>query len=212
MKADRPQELAVVMPEARARIFRRIARRSALSLALIVAFELGGCASPGAGLAPLPPAGTIESSYVLGAGDRVQIVLYGTDEANTQYTVSDAGMIGVPLIGPVKAAGLTVTDLQSEITNKLAQGFIEHPKVSVEVILYRPFYILGAVTKPGAYPYAPGTTVQSAVAIAGGYTYRADEDFAITDRRINNAVVRGRSEPSDTVLPGDVIRISERYF
>jgi polysaccharide biosynthesis/export protein len=186
--------------------------RRLLPLVPIAALGLGSCSSPGADLAPLPPVGALESTYVLGACDRVQIVIYKTDEANSQYTVSDGGMIGVPLIGPVHAAGLTVAGLQNEIRDKLAEGFIENPKVSVEVILYRPFYILGAVTKPGAYPYVPGTTIQSAVAIAGGYTYRADESFAVTDRKLDHGGVRGRSDPDDDVLPGDVIRISERYF
>jgi polysaccharide biosynthesis/export protein len=186
--------------------------RRLLPLVPIMALGLAGCSSPGADLTPLPPAGAFENTYVLGAGDRVQIVIYKTDEANTQYTVSDSGMIGVPLIGPVHAAGLTVAGLQNEIKGKLAEGFIEKPQVSVEVILYRPFYILGAVTKPGAYPYVPGTTIQSAVAIAGGYTYRADESFAVTDRKADHGALHGRSDPGDEVLPGDVIRISERYF
>lgn len=181
-------------------------------LGLLSVATLGSCSSPGSDLKPMASPGPTENSYVLAAGDRLQIVLYGTDEANSQYTISDAGMIGAPLIGPVKAEGLTVAQLQARITDQLAQGFIEHPKLSIEVIAYRPFYILGAVTKPGAYPFAPGTTIQSAVATAGGYTYRADESFAVIDRKLGNATVRGRSEPSDSVLPGDVIRVAERYF
>ncbi|HWL20528.1 MAG TPA: polysaccharide biosynthesis/export family protein [Bradyrhizobium sp.] len=212
MKADRALGLAVSVPGAKSRILARGSAQGWLSLALIATLELGGCASPGSALAPLPSPGALESSYVLGAGDRIQIVLYGTDEANTQYTVSDAGMIGAPLIGPVKAAGMTVAQLQGEIRDRLAQGYVEDPKLSVEVIAYRPFFVLGAVTKPGAYPFAPGTTIQSAVATAGGYTYRADESFAVIDRKIDKTVAHGRSEPSDMVLPGDIIRISERYF
>jgi len=169
---------------------------------------LSACASPGDDLPPLPTPAVAEGNYSLGPGDRLQIVIYGTDEPNVQYTVSDAGFVGAPLIGPIKASGLTVTDFQNQLASRLSQGFIEKPKVSVEVIAYRPFYILGAVSKPGAYPFAPGTIVESAVATAGGYTYRANESFAVVDR----GDVRGRAKPGDMVLPGDVIHVSERYF
>ncbi len=182
---------------------------------------IAGCASDGAGLPPLSSSATLDDSYVLGAGDKLQIALYdanlGTDRpavgnGGEQFTVSESGSVDAPMIGAVPAAGLTVDQLKEQITAKLAQGYLKHPKVGVELVTYRPFYIVGEVNHPGAYPCTARSRVLSAVAIAGGYTYRANEDFAVVERKQGDKIVSGRVGPDTAILPDDVIRITQRYF
>ena len=150
--------------------------------------------------------------YTLGSGDKVRINVYGEDTLSGEFLVSGEGKVSMPLVGDVKAAGLTVNAFQEELRAALAQDYLKNPKVSVEVINYRPFYILGEVSKPGEYPYTHGLTVFNAVATAGGFTYRANQ------RRV---FIRGKSDTREhgveltgttLVTPGDTIRIGERLF
>lgn len=193
--------------------------------ATIVALALtAGCAPRGSDMAALETPSSLNSSYILGTGDRLEIVVYGTNTGDVavrpngagdgggQYVVSETGTVDAPYIGTVMASGLTVDALKQEITQKLAQGYINDPKVGVNVVAYRPYYIVGEVNHPGAYPATAKSRVISAVATAGGYTYRAAEDFAIIERRQGDKVVSGRASPDTPVLPDDVIRISERYY
>jgi polysaccharide export outer membrane protein len=182
---------------------------------------VGGCAPDGANLPSLTSSASLDNSYVLGAGDKLQIALYdanlGTDRpavgnGGDQFTVSESGTVDAPMIGATPAAGLTVDQLKEKITAKLAQGYLKHPKVGIELVTYRPFYIVGEVNHPGAYPCTTRSRVLSAVAIAGGYTYRANEDFAVVERRQGDKIVSGRVGPDTEILPDDVIRITQRYF
>src|SRR5271156_5937984 len=164
-------------------------------------------ASPGTGQAA---PGKV-SDYVLGAGDKLRITTFGEDDLSGEFQVSSTGIISMPLIGEVKAAGLTVSQVQSTITNKLADGYMKSPHVSLEVLNYRPFFIVGEVMKPGSYNYVNGMSVINAVAMAGGYTYRADKD----DIKIKHGGNEGKEEKVDestTVVPGDVITVPERFF
>src|SRR5215469_3503502 len=138
---------------------------------------LSGCSSTGADLPPLPPSTGLADAYVLGAGDKLRIVLYGGDPANArpvgndasnQFVVSDMGTVEAPYIGEVQAAGLTVDQLKRNITVKLADGYVKDPKVGIEVVVSRPFYIVGEVNHPGSYPCTVGSRLVSAVALAGG--------------------------------------------
>src|SRR6185437_5612838 len=157
---------------------------SGLCAASLVA-TLSGCASTGADLPPLPAATKLSDVYVLGAGDKLRIVLYGGDptnartggEAANQFVISDTGTVDAPYIGEIPAAGLTVDQLKRNITAKLSDGYIKDPKVGIDIVVSRPFYIVGEINHPGAYPCTTGSRLVSAVAIAGGYTYRANEDF-----------------------------------
>jgi protein involved in polysaccharide export with SLBB domain len=187
---------------------------------------VSGCTSPGADLPSLPDPPPVADAYVLGAGDKLLIRMFGAGSSvdgvvnaqsggtdpSGQATVSDSGLVAVPLVGELQASGLTVAQFKQEITAKLAQGYINNPKVGVEVLAYRPFYILGEVNRPGSYPYVVNLTVAGAVSISGGYTYRANEDFAVIERKQNGGVIKGRAEPTTRILPDDIIRISERYF
>lgn len=151
--------------------------------------------------------------YRLGADDKVRIIVFGEDSLTGEFTVSGgSGSISFPLIGDVQAGGLSIPELQKEIEDKLRDGFLKDPKVSIEVLNYRPFYILGEVTKPGEYPYINGLTVLNAVATANGFTYRADTRKVFI-KRANEAVEQVyRLTSSTPVEPGDTIRIGERFF
>ncbi|MGE4350919.1 MAG: polysaccharide biosynthesis/export family protein [Bdellovibrionales bacterium] len=150
--------------------------------------------------------------YVLGTGDRVKLTIYGEADLSGEYEVSSTGVVSLPLIGSVQAARRTIHDFEQAVRSKLSEGYLKDPRVSAQVINYRPFFILGEVSKPGSYPYVNGMTVVNAVALAGGYTYRADKDDA-TITRANDPEKKDVKVSEDTqVMPGDVIRVPERYF
>jgi len=158
-----------------------------------------------------PPA---EPPYVLDTGDKLRIVVFGQDGLSNSYFVDAAGQVTLPLIGAVNARGLTTQQLARAVTEKLRAGFIREPHVAIEVETYRPFFILGEVTQPGQYPYVPNMTVETAVAIAGGFTPRAYRWQVQIDRPASGGVVRGRAAvPLLTrIQPGDTIIIKERWF
>jgi polysaccharide biosynthesis/export protein len=192
----------------RSQIMNERPRRRAVLTALTLLPLLAGCASPGSDLPPVPPRQNL-SSYRLGPGDTLDIKVLGATELNGRYIVQDDGTIRMLMIGKVPAAGLTSQALAENIAEMLRSGrYITKPFVSVEVTTYRPFYILGEVAKPGAYPYATGMRVLSAVADAQGYTYRANKDFVIITRDGKN----GKAGVLASIQPDDIIRVPERYF
>lgn len=151
--------------------------------------------------------------YKLGPGDKVRVIVFGEESLSGEFLVpGGAGTIAYPLIGDVQTAGLTVPQLQAALETKLRDGILKEPHVSIEVLNYRPFYILGEVVKPGEYPYTNGLTVMNAVATANGFTYRANTRKVY----IKRANAPSESELSLTtatpVEPGDTIRIGERFF
>ena len=131
-------------------------------------------AAPAAYAEPMPP--RYDAPYHLDAGDRLRVVVYGQEGLTNTYAIDAGGSITMPLIGAVPARGRTTAGLAAEIAAKLRKGFIREPSVAVEVEAYRPFFILGEVAAPGQYPYVPNMTVESAVAIAGGFSPRARRD------------------------------------
>ena len=160
----------------------------------------------------LPRAEAQETTYRLDAGDRVKVTVFGHEDLSGEFEVDGAGRLSLPLIQHVQAKGSTLAELEEAITNKLKPDFLKNPRVSVEVLNYRPFYILGEVKKPGSYPYVNGMTVINAVALAGGYTYRAKENKVTI---IRTGTIERETIPAnhDTrVLPGDVIQVPERFF
>jgi protein involved in polysaccharide export with SLBB domain len=151
--------------------------------------------------------------YKLGAGDKVRIIVFGEDSLTGEFLVPGGnGLIAFPLVGNVQAGGLTVGGLQAEIETKLKDGYLKDPHVSIEVLNYRPFYILGEVTKPGEYPYTNGLTVLNAVATANGFTYRADTRHVFIKRANDPAEEEYPLTSMTQVAPGDTIRIKERFF
>ena len=187
---------------------RHVLRHARFLLALAVL--PAGCA-PGQDL-PLvanPPA----LEYRLGGGDQVRIIVLGGDELSGEYRLDGDGRIAVPLLGTVNAGGLTVAQFQQELTNGLKRGqILRDPSVSVQVQTYRPVFVLGEVAKPGEYPYQPGMTMLTVVAVAGGFTYRGVQDYAAVVRSDRGTVIEGKVEPGSRIVPGDVVKVFERRF
>ena len=150
-----------------------------------------------AGQRPAAAAGRGPPAYSLGPGDQVRIITFGEDNLTGEFRVNDSGNIALPLVGAVHAAGLTSGDLEAAVAAALRRGnLVRNPSVAVEVIAYRPIYVLGEVNKPGQYPYQPGMTVVTAVAVAGGFTYRAIEDYAGVVRTSRGQGRRGQGQPA----------------
>jgi polysaccharide export outer membrane protein len=183
------------------------------ALAASAALLLGGCAGAGA-----PPISMAEvaaglESYHLGAGDRVRVTVFNEPSLTGEYNITPGGALAFPLIGVVNAGGRTIDAVQQELVAKLGEGYVNDPRVSLEVLSYRPFYILGEVNRPGEYSYASGMTVEQAIARAGGFTYRANEKTVFLRRQTGkgeSAVPLRQAQVA--VLPGDTIRVGERYF
>lgn len=185
------------------------------SLALCLtglALVLGGCAG---GTSPSQTAqATTPPAYRLGAGDRVQVVVYGERDMSGEYDIDEMGNVSLPLAGRVKVANMSPGDAERALAAQLNKGLINDPKVTVNVVRYRPFYILGEVQRPGAYPYYAGATVLNAVAQAGGYTYRAQKRGIEVVRQPDPAAAGQNLTTTETaaVAPGDVIIVPERWF
>ena len=174
-------------------------------VALLLTFA--GC-SPSRGL-PVLAAKPEISAYRLGPGDTLQIRVLGADELNGQYSVQDDGTVSMLMAGAVPAAGFTAEQVQTKIEDALKAGrYLTQPRVTVVVMNYRPYFILGEVASPGAYPYVNGMRVLSAVAAAGGYTYRADQNSLIITRNGEDY----RAELMTFIQPDDIIRAYERYL
>lgn len=157
-------------------------------------------------------AGSSARTYILGPTDRVRVKVYGEADVTGEYDVDSNGYVSIPLAGRVKASGLTTQQLERSITSALAKGIVKDPRVNVEVALYRPFYILGEVKKSGEYPYRVGMTVLDAIASAGGFTYRANEDKVFLRRSGSTVEEMYALDAPVLVFPGDNIRIPERWF
>jgi polysaccharide export outer membrane protein len=197
----------------------RLRRGFVCSLALLV---VAGCARaprPAAVAVPVAPAPAVayapvesEGPYRLDSGDRLRIVVFGQEGLTNGYAVDPNGSVTLPLIGSVPARGLTTTALAQSIAGRLRQGYIREPHVAVEIESYRPFFILGEVANPGQYPYVANMTVETAVAIAGGFSPRAYKYRIKLTRHIDGEIVRGLVPPAYPVRPGDTINVTERWF
>jgi len=152
------------------------------------------------------------AEYRLGAGDKVRVIVFDEPSLSGEFAVSGSGQVSLPLIGEINAMGVSVPEFQAEIERLLLDGYLKNPRVSVEVLNYRPFYILGEVKKPGEYPYTNGLTVMNAVARAEGFTYRANTKRVFI-KRAGETQERETSLTSTTIVsPGDTVRIVERFF
>ena len=171
---------------------------------------------PGGMMAAAPvaysPAMQQQSPYTLDSGDRLRIVVFGQDGLTNSYVLDASGDLDMPLIGMVAARGLTTDQLSARIAGLLRQGFIREPHVAVEIEAYRPFFILGEVAQPGQYPYVANMTVETAVAIAGGFGPRGDRKSVIISRNYGGQAFRFRTPVTAPVRPGDLIQVQERWF
>jgi polysaccharide export outer membrane protein len=154
----------------------------------------------------------VNGPYLLGPGDRLRVKVYNDADMTGEYEVNTSGTISIPLVGDVSASGKTTRQLEQTLIDRMKGQISQDPKVNVEISAYAPFYIYGEVRKAGEYPFLPGLTVADAVAMASGFTYRANED-KIYVRHAGSPV--DRIVPIDVpapVFPGDNIRVAERYF
>jgi polysaccharide export outer membrane protein len=182
-----------------------------VALLALVAVIGAGCAHerPPSSVSAGP---STEAPYILGSGDRLRITVFNQPTLSTTYSVDASGTITMPLLGPVEAAGRSPYELKKAIEARLAKDFLREPNVSVEVEGYRPFFIFGQVTTGGQYAYVAGMTVEQAVAIAGGYTPRAQRNIVQLARRDANGVTRVMVPLTTIIRPGDTIFVKERWF
>jgi protein involved in polysaccharide export with SLBB domain len=146
-------------------------------------------------------------------GDRLTITVYDEPNLTGVYDVDPAGAVMLPLIGAVKAVGLTQAELQREIADRYSSGkFLQEPKVTVTIVEYRPIYIFGEIAHPGAIPYSPGLNVLTAVTAAGGLTFRGRRDTVLIQHAGEQVWNEYPQLSSVTIMPGDLIRIPERYY
>lgn len=184
--------------------------RTQIALAAALAL-LGACSgqSPVAGAGSTPPPA---AAFKLSPGDKLKVVTFGEASLTGDFEISPAGVISFPLIGEIPAAGLQPDEVSHAIEAKLKEGYLLEPKVSTQVINFRPIYILGEVNKPGEYPYVQGLTIRGAVAKADGFTYRANEKRVYLKRAGEAGETVYPLTADFAVLPGDTIRFAERYF
>jgi polysaccharide export outer membrane protein len=161
---------------------------------------------------PTPVAPAFEAPYTLDSGDRLRIVVFGQGGLSNSYFVDVAGRISFPLIGQVQARGRTPQQLAGDIGGRLRQGFVREPSVSVEIEQYRPFFVTGEVVQSGQFAFVPGITVQSGIAIAGGFTPRAYRTRVEVERIVDGYVVRGTVPLTYQIRPGDTVVVRERWF
>ena len=201
-------------------------------VAAIAALALAGCAGRPASrpgtlvdttrgvVGPLREQGTLvphesitpRGPYLLDTGDRLRVVVFGQEGLTNSYAVDSSGHIAMPLIGAVQAAGRSTEVLGREIAAQLRGGYIRDPSVSVEIETYRPFFIMGEVTAGGQFPFVNGMTVQNAIAIAGGFTPRANRWSIEVTRKVDGQLYRADVPLTHQMVPGDTIVVRERWF
>ena len=155
-----------------------------------------------------PPASEIKVE----AGDKLHITVFGEEKLSGDYQIDTGGYVALPLAGTIKAAGLTTPQLEKKLEARFKGTYLRDPKVTVEVMTFRPFYVLGEVQRPGEYPYRAGLNVLSAIAIAGGATYRANTSEVLIQRAGTTTLQKLPQSPTITVMPGDLVRVPERFF
>lgn len=152
------------------------------------------------------------SNYTLGSGDLLKIIIFNQENMSGEYQVNGNGEVSLPLIGVLKVKGLSLRKVEEELKRKLQPDYLLNPRISLQVMNFRPFYILGEVTDPKSYPFVDGMTYLNAVAIAGGYTYRAKKGYVYVVRGNDSYRKEVKLAIDQKVLPGDTIRVDERFF
>jgi polysaccharide export outer membrane protein len=186
--------------------------------ALLCCLSLAGCASVDS-LGPATPdeqkaliSEAASASPNLQPGEKIKVTVFGEDRLSGEYQIDPGGNVSLPLAGTIKAAGLSQHELEVALTKKFQGEYLRDPKVTVEVSSFRPFYVMGEVAKPGEYPYAGGLNVLSALALAGGSTYRASLSSVMIQHAGDSGFKEYPMSSTIPILPGDLIRVPERYF
>jgi polysaccharide export outer membrane protein len=152
------------------------------------------------------------ASYRLDSGDKLRVSVFGQADLSGEYNIDSSGLVALPLIEPVPARGLTTPEFAQRLESVLAQRLLRNPAVSIEVVEFRPFFILGEVNQPGQYSYVGGMSVRTAVAIAGGFTERASTSDVIITRQVDGVPREGYASIGSQIMPGDTVLVRERYF
>jgi protein involved in polysaccharide export with SLBB domain len=198
-----------------ARMKFRFAKSIVCSFILAVALQVSGCSSNVTAVTEAEQqalSAAAEAAPRLQAGEKIRVNVFGEESLSGSYDIDPSGYVSLPLAGTVKAAGLTQTELEKVLSQKFRTEYLRNPKVTVTISSFRPFYILGEVEKPGEYPYKSGLNVLSALALAGGPTYRASRSTILIQ---NPGEAKMREYPMSSsvpILPGALIRVPERYF
>lgn len=177
---------------------------------LAAAFAIAGCTASVGPATQLGMPGQA-AAYKLGLGDKLKIAVFGEDNLSGQFEVSPSGNVAMPLIGEMNAKGLTVAEFRNQLAGRLQDGYLKSPRVTVDVINYRPVYVYGEVRTGGEIPFKSGMRLRDAIALAGGYTYRADETYVSLGRG-DHPEQSVRMTGESPILPGDNIRVPERIF
>jgi polysaccharide export outer membrane protein len=159
----------------------------------------------------LTPVGS-DSAYQLGVGDRIQVIVAGHEDLSGEFVIDGNGQFFMPLIEEVEAAGLKPAELESLLVEKLKPDYLVNPRVNIQVLKYRPYYLMGEVASRGAFPYLSGMSYLKAIAIAGGFTYRAKQDYVFVIRADDEELEEIKLPMNEKVQPGDIIRVAERMF
>lgn len=187
-------------------------RRFSMAAAVGLALQMAGCATYGPVVVTPEPVKVTYTSTAVHAGDKIKVTVYGEETLNGIYDVDPAGNVSLPLAGTVRAAGRNKRELERIITGRYKGDYLQDPKVTVDIVNLRPFYIMGEAEHQGEFPYRAGLNVMGAIATAGGITYRGSRDYLFIQHAGEEFWVRYPINPSIAVAPGDVIRIPERYF
>ena len=190
-------------------------KRFVIGLATLMIGGITACESVPTGSTASEPTAMAERTvgeYRLGAADQLRITVFGEPELSGEYVLDGTGTVSLPLVGEVPALNLTVREFQRAVEARYADGYLREPRINAEVLIYRPFYILGEVRQPGEYPYSNGLTVLNAVATAGGFTYRANESVILIKGAEDTQEFRVQLNAATPILPGDTIRVVERFF
>lgn len=150
--------------------------------------------------------------YQLDSGDELRVTVFEQANLSTNYTVDQAGFVTLPLIGAVAARGRTTQQLSGDIARRLKEGFVRDPDVAIEVTTFRPFFIHGEINNAGQYEYVNGMTIQTAIAISGGFSARANKQFALLSRQINGEIQHAKVGLNTPIRPGDTVTVKERLF
>jgi polysaccharide export outer membrane protein len=192
-----------------------------IGLALPLACLLAGCGylpqrggeKPYEGMQPANQSlfDAVDQPYTLDTGDRVRIIVMGQPDITNVYALDQSGQVSVPMVGLIDARQLTAAELEKRVADRL-RGILREPKVTVEIDGYRPFFILGEVANSGQYPYVNGMTAQTAVAIAGGFTWQAQQSSVEITRQVSGELIRATVPLYQPIRPGDTIRVHVRWF
>jgi len=186
-----------------------------LIVAALSAPGLAGCDGPRGDLSDVQASALTSDpgEYRIAPGDKLKVTVFNEPELTGEFQVRENGNVAFPLAGEVRAAGASATEFQQRLTQHLRGRYVRDPKVSVEIADYRPVNVIGEVRNAGQYAYRPGLSVQDAVALAGGYTYRANTRTVYIRRRNASGEIAVQMDGERVaVLPGDNVRVPERYF